>query len=269
MDSKNTLKETLDDGGVAYGASVETGAPALVEAYGSLGLDWVWVDFEHKNASPYDSAYLEHLVRAAECGDTELVVRIPNSEPSLVRKVLDAGVRNVLVPRVTTAEEVREVVAACRFEYDGGPGSRGLGFGRSCDYGAFMDDEAGIGRYDAVEDENTLVGLLIEEKEAMDNLDAILDVPEVGFVLPGPGDLSVQLGHAMEYDHPEVVGAVDRIREACVERGIPVQGLLGSHFDDDGAQEAVEAGYQLVGLGDEIGAARTALSDRLDAVASD
>ena len=267
MDVENTVMTKLDAGEVVFGAGVETGSPKLVEAYGAIGLDWVWVDFEHKNRSPYDSDYLEQLVRAAECANTELIVRVPQSDPALIRKVLDAGVRNILVPRVTTADEVRRVVAASRFEYDGQPGQRGLGFGRSCAYGDFMTNGTPAGRYDRAEDANTLIGLLIEEREALANLDAILDVPDVGFVLPGPGDLSVQLGHPLEYDHPDVVAAVDRIREGCVDRDIPVQGVFGSHFsttDEVGA--AIENGYQLVGLGNEFDAVRTVFGDRLDSV---
>lgn len=270
METHNALVDTLDRGDVAFGAAVETGSPMLVEVCGALGLDWVWIDFEHKNASPYDATYLEHLVRAAECADTELVVRLPNSEPALVRKVLDAGVRNVPVPRVTSPAEVRSVVSAARFEYDGEPGGRGLGFGRSSAYGDLVGDGTEPDRYDHQEDENTLVGILVEERAAMDDLEAILDVPEIGFVLPGPGDLSVQFGHAMDYDHPDVTAAVERIRDACIDRDIPVQGLYGSHFD--GVEEmraAVEDGYQLVGLGNEFGALREVVGSRLDALDED
>jgi len=76
------------------------------------------------------------MIRAAECTGTELLIRMSSADLSFVWKVFDTGVRNVLVPRVRTAETARRVVRAGRFSYEDGPGARGLGKGRSSSYGS-------------------------------------------------------------------------------------------------------------------------------------
>ncbi|MDX1746045.1 MAG: aldolase, partial [Halobacteriales archaeon] len=73
MRHENELRERLEDGSVAFGARGATFSPALVEVYGSLGLDFVWLDFEHTGASPLDSLPFEHLARAAETADVSLL----------------------------------------------------------------------------------------------------------------------------------------------------------------------------------------------------
>lgn len=264
MQQHNEVRSLLERGDVAFGANVETGSPRLVELYGELGFDWVWLDMEHKNPAGFDAAWLEHRVRAAECAGTELLVRVPTADPSLIRKVLDTGVRNVLVPRVRTAETTREVVRAAKFSYDGGPGERGLGKGRSSSYGGAY----GTDRPDAYpngEDDAVLVGVLLEHHEAAENAAEIAAVPDLGFVLPGFGDLSVSLDKTLRYDDREVTAAIERIESACRDADVPMLGVSGGHFDGPGDLErAIDDGYGVLGLGHDFGAVRAFLGNRLE-----
>lgn len=269
MDQTNAVKSGLEAGDALFGASVETGSPSLIEVYGSVGLSWVWLDLEHKNPSAFDSSYLENAVRAAECANTELIVRIPDSDPACVRKVLDAGVRNVIVPRVETASDVKRAVEASKYEYDGRPGERGVSFGRSSDYGASLSMD-GDTEYHLVEDENVLIGALIEDKTAVENIDEILSVPELGFVFPGPGDLGVSMGHTLEYGHPEVGTALEEVETACLEHGVPLLGILGSNFPTtQDAKRAIDDGYQLIGIGNEFAILRDSLNETLTDLTDD
>jgi len=240
-----------------YGASVATYSPAAVEAFGALGLDFVWLDFEHGGPSPYDSTVFEELTRAAEVADIELFVRLPSGEPSLIRKVLDAGVRTVLIPRVETAGEVREAVAAAKFEIDGEPADRGIGVGRCSTWGHDFSDHA------AAEDAETFVGVMIENETAVDNIDGILDVSGLGFAFLGPADLSVSVGHPMEKDHPEVEALVDRAETAIRESDVA---LAGIHNDPNTIREAVADGYRIVRMGGDLSGARQVLGERLAAL---
>ncbi|ELZ57677.1 MULTISPECIES: HpcH/HpaI aldolase family protein [Halorubrum] len=229
-------------------------SPTLVELYGELGVDFVWLDFEHGGPDPWDAGTVENLLRAAERTGVELLVRLPDSDPALVRKALDLGVRNVFLPRVEDAAEVREAVASARFRYDDGPGDRGLAAPRARRWG-LADD------YVATEDAETMVGTTIETAAAVENLDAILDVPELGFVFIGPFDLSVSLGHPGEIDHPEVEEAVETVRSKAVEAGVPVGGLA---FDTDDAAAKAADGYRILNLGSTAGALQKAVSGWLD-----
>jgi 2-dehydro-3-deoxyglucarate aldolase len=256
METRNRFREAIEDGTVVLGARAATFSPTVVELYGGLGLDFVWLDFEHTGPSPWDSTVFEALTRAAEIGGTELLVRLPSGEPALIRKVLDAGVRNLLVPRVDSADEVRQAVEATRFVYDGAPGERGMASGRSKPW-------TGADDYVGDEDAAVCLGVMIEKQTALDALEDILAVPELGFVFVGPGDLSVQLGHPGERSHPDVRAAVEAIQAAAVDAGVPIGRIA---HDPSGAVELIEAGCQIVRVGGELEAASQTLEERLERI---
>lgn len=253
----NDVRRRLEAGDAVLGARAAVPAPEVVEVYGDLGFDFVWLDFEHGGGSPYAAPTMESLARAADAAGVEPLVRLPHGDTPLVQKVLDAGVRTLLIPRVETADDVRRAVRATRFEYDGGPGARGVGSGRARRWGGAGAD------YAAEQDANVLCGVMIEHTRALSNLDSILSVPELGFVFVGPADLSVSMGRPLQTDHPDVRDAIETVREACLDAGVPVGHLTTDPAD---ARDAIDRGAQLVRLGDELGIARRVLGDRLDAV---
>lgn len=257
MQSANSLRSTLESGNIAFGAQTVTHQPSIVEVYGDVGLDFVWIDFEHIGPAPYNGNYFEDLTRAADVSGTELLVRLPQSDPALIRKTLDAGVRNVLIPRIETADEVRRSVEASRFSYDGAVGERGIAASRASSWGDNLDDD-----YVRTEDQHTSVGVMIENETAVDNLDEILQVPELGFIMIGPADLSVSLGHPLEFDNPKVASAIDGIKQACKKHDVPI-GMITSSKEE--TKEAVADGVQLIRINSgEIGAIRSQLTEQLD-----
>ena len=250
----NDLRRTFEDGDVALGVLDDSYDPTLVELYGDGGLDFVWFDLEHGGPSPLDGDRLAALLRAAERAGTEPVVRVPGTDPTLVRKTLDLGARNVFLPQVHGPDEVRAAARSARFEYDGAVGDRGLAAPRASRWGAVED-------YPAVEDRETLLGVTIETAASVASIDEILSVPELGFVFVGPYDLSVSLGHPGAIDHPEVQEAVERVRSAAVEAGVPLGGL---GFDPADAREKAARGYQMLHVGSTTGALREATSEWVD-----
>ncbi|WP_247002731.1 HpcH/HpaI aldolase family protein [Halosolutus gelatinilyticus] len=240
----NVLRETLDDDEVALGVLESTYSPTLVEFYGDLGLDFVWIDLEHAGPSPWDGDRMENLLRATDVSGTELLVRLPEPDPGMVRKALDAGVRNLFVSRIERADDARRAVEAARFRYDGEPGKRGFANPRASRWGTTEN-------YADTEDEEIVVGVTIENPAAVDNLDDILAVPDLGFVFAGPLDLAVSLGHPGEPTHDEVQDAVEEIRTRAIDAGVPLGGL---GFGMDDVNEKAAAGYQILNLGSTTGA---------------
>jgi 2-dehydro-3-deoxyglucarate aldolase len=251
----NGIRETLTGDGALLGARAKTHDPMLVEVYGEMGFDFVWLDFEHGGASPHDTDHLGALARACETAGIEPLVRVPEGNPPLVRKVLDAGLDTVLVPRVETAAEARRAVAASRFTYDGEPGQRGHAGVRANAYGAETDG------YDERADARTLVGVQVESARAVEHLDAILSVPDLGFVFVGHGDLAVSLGRPMNPAHRDVQSTIDEIRRACLDAAVPVGFTVSTTA---AAREALEDGFRLVRIGDEVSAVRQHLGERLE-----
>lgn len=250
----NSIRETVESGDVALGVLDSAYSPSLVELYGDLGMDFVWIDLEHGGPSPRDGEALEDLLRAAEGTGTELLVRVPASDQSMVRKALDVGVRNLFVSQVESSEDVEQVVSAARFRMGDEPGRRGMANPRASRWGQAED-------YAATEDEEVMIGVTLENQQALDELDEILDVPELGFVFLGPLDLSVSLGHPGEPDHPDVQEAVETARSAAVDAGVPVGNLA---FGMDDANEKAANGYQILNVGSTTGAVKAAAQGWLD-----
>ncbi|WP_049921837.1 HpcH/HpaI aldolase family protein [Halopiger djelfimassiliensis] len=250
----NALRRTLEDGDVALGVLESTYSPTLVEFYGELGLDFVWIDLEHAGPSPWDGERMADLLRAADVSGTELLVRLPEPDPGMVRKALDAGVRNLFVSRIETAAEVRQAVRASRFRYDGDAGRRGFAAPRASRWGTTDD-------YAASEDEEIVVGVTIENPTAVGNLDEILDVPDLGFVFAGPLDLAVSTGHPGEPTHDDVEELVEEIRTRALEADVPLGGL---GFGMDDVNEKADSGYQILNLGSTTGALQGTVQSWLD-----
>lgn len=253
MNRNNRFREAIENGGVVLGARASTFSPSLVEVYGNLGLDFVWLDFEHSGRGIWDSHVVEHLTRAAELGGIDLLVRIPYANPPMIRKVLDRGVRNILVPRIDTVEETRQAVKASRFSYEENPGDRGMASQRSSEYGT-------IENYAEREDKNVNIGVMIEKKNALDNIEDILAVTDLGFVFIGPGDLSAQLGYPGDREHPHVQNAIEAIESASREAEVPLGGIAN---DPTVATEKIEEGYQMVRIGGEFESVRKTLQQRI------
>ena len=257
MQRPNSVREAVERGDTVFGARARTNSPVFVDVYGQMGFDFVFIDTEHTGDSPLDSSRLQQFARAADAAGTEILVRLTSGEPALVRKVLDAGIRNLVVPRVETAGEVRRALKASRFTYDGSAGERGVG-------GAYPNDwGADFAEYPARQDDSVFVGALIENRTAVENIDDILSVPELGCVFLGPADLSVSFGHAMQTDHPDVKEALARTWDAAADVGVPVGTFASS---TEAATEHLGKGAQLVQLGDEFASARQVLGGRLNAV---
>src|SRR6056297_2843688 len=215
--TNNAIRRAVEADEPVFGASAATFSPTMIEILGDLGLDVVWLDLEHGGPSPYDSTALEELTRAADVVDIELLVRIPLPEPSIARKVVDAGVRTVLIPRVETADELRPAVEAAFFSYDGDVGDRGVGIGRGSRWAGYADSHVG----DA--DEDVLVGTMIENERALANLDAILSVPQLGFAFLGPADMEMSMsnGDPLTKSPEAIADGINDTLEACLDAGVP------------------------------------------------
>lgn len=255
----NKVRDAIDNDGVVIGPKCITLSPQIIELYGLMGVDFVWISFEHRGPSPYDSDVLENLTRAADVHDLSLIVRLPHGDPPLVRKVLDSGVSNLLLARVNSAEEVEDAIEAARFEYQGKIGQRGASESRSNNWKR-LDD------YMTIQDNSVCIGAMIETQKALDNLEDILTVPELGFANVGPYDLSAQLGHPAEPNHPEVKETEAEIKSICDENNVAMQySCYGTDAAED-AISAIEDGYQIIRIGGDLAALEQVFEPRIQQI---
>jgi 4-hydroxy-2-oxoheptanedioate aldolase len=182
------------------------------EVIADAGFDWILIDTEHApNELPMVFSQLQALVG----GTAAPVVRPAWNDMVLMKRLLDIGVQNFLVPYVQTAEEARAAVAATRYPPQGIRGvavtHRANRYGRVKDYFKRANDEI-------------CVLLQIETGTALKNLETIAAVEGVDGLFIGPSDLAAALGHLGDNGHPEVRAAIEdafkRIRKAGKAPGI-------------------------------------------------
>lgn len=160
-------------------------------------------------------------------------VRIPANGAEhnqwIAKQVLDAGVYGVIWPHVSTVEQARNAVSACRYPRPANAplaepaGCRGdAPVAASKYWGLSLAEYYGVADVWPLADHgDVLVVIMIEDMLGVQNLPRILDeVPGIGVVLIGEGDLSQDLGHPRQYEHPEVLAARHRILEVCLDRGV-------------------------------------------------
>lgn len=257
MSQNIIIEKCIDSNNPVLGARSKTVSPVMIEVFGELGFDFVWIDLEHFGPSQYDSHSIESLARTAEASEIELLIRLPEPEPSAIRKVLDTGVRTILISRIERAKEARTAVEASRFTIGGSPGERGSGSSRANRWGLADGD------YYDTEDETTFVGVMLETEEAILNCDAILDVSELGFAFLGPSDLALSMGYPRESAHPDVQDALDLARHSAIQCGVPV-GITAK--DAAEATAAIDEGFRIVRVADDVGDLAPVLCDRLQSI---
>jgi 4-hydroxy-2-oxoheptanedioate aldolase len=229
----NTTKAKLKEGKVIFGAIITRYAPDLVEIFGAIGYDFVMIDCEH---GPMGLDQVEHMVRAAEVFGITPIARIPDHAESTVLRYLDRGLQGVIVPHVNTVEEASAVARAARYYPEG---YRGMGGGRAHDYGI------GVSRQESTQwiNSQTLCIPMIEDIQAVKNLDSILTVPGVDILHVAASDLGQSMGNPGQAEVRRVMSEViPKIRA----RGKMVGVGGNSPTDAAGVAEFINLGANMV-----------------------
>ena len=231
---RNNLKRMLKEGKKTAGAWVQIASPFTAEILSQAGFDWLLIDMEH---GPGDILTLISQLQAMKGSDASALVRAPWNDFVIIKRILDTGVHGVLVPYVNTKEEVETAVRACRYPREG---IRGVaGSPRAQGYGQNVMD------YLRRANEEILLITAVESREAVSNLDEILEVPELDGVFIGPMDLSTNMGHMGNADHSEVKEAIVTVERKVLEAGKVLSTISGSW---EQAEQLYERGYQMVTL---------------------
>jgi 4-hydroxy-2-oxoheptanedioate aldolase len=220
------------------------------ELMASAGFDWLCVDLQH---GLLDYADLRHMLPAISTTETTPIVRMAGNDPAAIMKVLDAGAMGVIVPLVNNRAEAAAAVAACRYPPEGG---RSFGPIRAALYG---------GRGYAAEANAEIACIaMIETREGLDNLEAIVTTPGLGGVYIGPADLAYAIGSAPpgDTDDPRHLEAVQRILDCCKQHGVPA-GIHTSSLEY--TRRRLDAGFDFVTLGSDAGFMMQAVTAELAA----
>jgi 4-hydroxy-2-oxoheptanedioate aldolase len=232
------LRRRILAGETLFGAWASLGSPGSAELMGRAGLDWVVVDLEHGNAT--ESELLAHLT-AIEAGGCVALVRPPSGERLRIGRALDLGAAGIVVPRLDTADQVREAVTFLRYPPTGQRGvallTRGARLGTVSHAGvaALNDDIAGI--------------VQIESPSAVEEAEEIAATEGVDVLFVGPADLSHSLGIPGQFADPRYQDALKRVVGAC-RANAKAPGIL--LYDHASFRPHLDLGFTFVGIGADV-----------------
>ncbi len=214
------LKARVRNGETVFGCFLSLGSALTAEIMGLAGYDWALIDLEHGAGGEREAL---SQMQALEATGAAAIVRVESSVRQRAHRVLDLGACGLMFPRINTADEAREAVAAMRYPPQG---VRGVAFSnRACAFGSNFRPymEASI--------DSLLCIVQIETPEAVANVEAIAAVEGVDVLFIGPSDLSHSLGILGQFEDPRYREAVDRTAAAAA-RHAKASGILLPKPDD-------------------------------------
>jgi 2-keto-3-deoxy-L-rhamnonate aldolase RhmA len=238
MPSFNSVDEfrvKIRNGQVCVGTAITFHDPAVSELYGDAGYDFTWIDMEH---GPFDLHTILGHIMAVRGTETASFVRVPSNDPVVIKPVLDLVPAAIIVPMVKTPQDAAMAVQACRYPPRG---IRGYAPRRGTKFGAISQAQ-----YLDVADEQTMVFVQIEQIDAVQNIEAILQTPGLNGICVGPNDLSGSMGRMGRTRDPDVVAAVEAVLRKARQTGLFVGVATG--YDPDTLPTWLDLGVQWICL---------------------
>lgn len=234
----NQFKRNLHAGKPQIGLWCNLFNNLTVEIVAGSGFDWLLLDTEHVPNEPF--MVLSQL-QAAVGGTATPIVRVPWNDKVMIKRYLDIGVQNFVVPFVQNAEEAKRAVAATRFPSFGGErgftaATRANKFGR-------------VPNYHQRAMEETCVIVQVETRAALEQIEAIAAVEGVDSIFIGPGDLSSDMGHLGDLSHPEMLATIEGAIKRIVATG-KAAGILAPVESE--ARRWIELGTHYVAVGSDL-----------------
>jgi 2-keto-3-deoxy-L-rhamnonate aldolase RhmA len=207
---ENGVKRALKQGRVVIGTMIsEMRSPAIAQIMAGAGFDFMFIDMEH---GAYTIETVADLIKVARLAGIVPLVRVPDPHYFLLSRPLDAGAMGLMVPRIEDPATVEHIVRSVKYP----PlGTRGCStFKGHSDYTRVV-----LREFTNFQNEEVLVILQIERREAIERIEEIAAVPGVDVCLIGPNDLTLSLGASSRHD-PAVIAAIERVIAACDAAGI-------------------------------------------------
>lgn len=235
------IKKTLNKGGIVVGTMlIEMRQPSIMQLLALAGFDFVIIDGEH---GQFTAETIADLSRMARIQGMTPVVRVPDLTYKDITQALDGGAQGIMAPRITSPDQVRHVLDCMKYPPQGKRGSvvgRGHTDFRTGSVSDMMKDS---------NNESMLI-IQIETREALMNLEAILSIGGVDVALVGPNDLSIALGIPGQYDSPTFQEALDKTVATAKKLGV----VPGLHMNElPRAIEWGQRGMRLLSVGSEAG----------------
>ncbi len=204
------IKQRLKQGQVARIACLYYPTAMMPTHAAQAGFDALWLDAEHNT---WDRREIQWMLSLHHLADIDCIVRTGSRNPNELYRLLEDGASALLIPMVNSREEAKQLVDAVKFPPIGHRGVDGAG----------IDNYFGVrGReaYFAAANLETLLIVQVETVEALNAVDDIASLPGLDGMFIGPGDLSLRLGCPMDWAHPTMQAAQEKVAKAAARHGI-------------------------------------------------
>ena len=236
---RQNLKKMLTGRVRVFGAWTSLGHPSIAEIFCRCGVDFVGIDIEHSTISLEQA---QHIIMACQGAGVCCLPRIASHNMEMVKRLLDVGADGIIVPMVSTASEVEEIVNWCKYPP---AGQRSFGIARAQGYG--FDFEPYVKQWN----EKSILIIQIESTRGIDNIEQIINHEQVDGAMIGPYDLSGSMGIPGQINHPRIKEAESVVINAC-KRHKKACGTQMIDPDKASVNIAFEKGYTFVVLASDI-----------------
>src|SRR5271165_1628277 len=189
-----------------FGTLITIDNPAVIEIARLAGFDWLWIDAEHGQFHETGAAVACGLL----AGGPPAFVRLPDHEPTTIKRYLETGCDGIILPAVSSPEDMQKIARAALYPPRG---ERSVGIARAQGYGAHFSEYLATKSYAIV--------VQIETRKGVENAPAIIEHEAVDGVIIGPYDLSASFGIPGQVEAPQVIEAIARVRGLCREAHKP------------------------------------------------
>jgi 2-keto-3-deoxy-L-rhamnonate aldolase RhmA len=234
----NRAKARLAAGELALGMVLRQARTVdIAPIAATAGFDWFSIDMEH---STIDVDTAAQIVCAALPAGITPMVRVPGEASHHASRLLDAGAQGIIIPHVDTAKAAQRAVAQCLFPPMGTRSYAGI-------QAQLAFRATPVVEATRLVNEQTMVVVMLESLQAIENAAAIAAVPRVDAMLIGINDLCDELGVPGRFGDPKVEAVFARVIAACQGRAV-YPGMSGVH-DPALAKKYVSMGMRLIGGG--------------------
>ncbi|GAB7190827.1 4-hydroxy-2-oxoheptanedioate aldolase [Kineococcus sp. NUM-3379] len=234
-----------------WGGWSSLASPASVASLARAGFSWVLLDMQH---GEHDDRSVRDCLRGVGPQDAPVLVRPPVCGTHEIGRVLDAGAAGVVVPMVSTPEQARLAARACRYAPAGNRSWGPLALDTGAPVPTPQEADAAV-----------LCAVMVETRQALENVGAIAATDGVDVVFVGPFDLSLELGTTVE-ELLAADGADDplpTIVRACAESSV-VPGAFAA--TEERAARLRELGFRFVAAATDGGLVQSGSRERLAAL---
>jgi len=226
------FKEKIKEKEYVLGTWCEIPTAYSVNVIAKAKMDFVIIDMEH---GVVDFNSVQNMVLSAESECCSTLIRVPRIDESFILRALDTGADGIIVPQVESSEDVKQIIKYSKYCPDGN-----RGFNPYVRAGGYTGVDK---NYLLDQNKKTTIGIILESKNAFDNIEEIIAHPLIDIVYIGQYDLSVALGVPGDVTNEVVVSMLnDAVK--TINRVGKLAGCMVHSIDE--ANTAIERGIRFI-----------------------